>query len=323
MEHLTAAKKTFSKAGLSGFVLLGVGTLLQLLLIIVLNAVYPAWSEHSLSLWVVTFAPVYLIAVPLGLLILRKLPAKAPKSRSMKGEHYIVVILISVFLMYAGNLLGTAINALLQSIGGLPAGNPVLGYAMDNAILPKLIVMVILAPVIEEYIFRKQLIDRMHMYGEKLAVVTSALMFGLFHGNLAQFFYAFALGLVFAYVYLKTGRLRYSIGLHMIINCMGSVIGPLFLEKTAAVDTTQIVDTTTMSPELLWTAAFGFYVLLLLGCALSGLVLFFVNSRKVRFKEAEYELPKGTRFKTVYLNTGMILFVLLCLAMFVINAVAA
>ena len=44
----------------------------------------------------------------------------------------------------------------------------------------------------------------------------SGLMFGLFHGNLNQFVYAFVLGLCFGFIYVKTGNIRYTIGLHML-----------------------------------------------------------------------------------------------------------
>ena len=211
------------------------------------------------------------------------------------------------------------IAALLQLLPGISAGNPILGYATDNALLPKVLFMVILAPVIEEYIFRKQLIDRMHIYGEKLAVVTSALMFGLFHGNLSQFFYAFALGLVFGYVYLKTGKLRYSIGLHILINLIGSVIGPFFLEKIAVVDTMETMDLATLEPVMPWLIAFGAYVLVLIGLAITGLVLLCINKRRVSFAPAELELPKESRFKTVYVNVGMILLILGCAALIISN----
>jgi len=178
-----------------------------------------------------------------------------------------------------------------------------------------------LAPVIEEYIFRKQLIDRMHIYGEKLAVVTSALMFGLFHGNLSQLFYAFALGLVFGYVYLKTGRLQYSIGLHMLINCLGSVIGPLFVEKIAVLDTLETFSMTALKPILPWLISFGVYVLVLIGLAVAGLVLLCINKRQVSFGLAEMELPKRSRTKTVYLNGGMILLIIGCLTLIITNVI--
>ena len=181
--------------------------------------------------------------------------------------------------------------------------------------------MVILAPEIEEYIFRKQLIDRMHIYGEKLAVVTSALMFGLFHGNLSQFFYAFALGLVFGYVYLKTGKLRYNISLHMLINLIGSVIGPFFLEKIAVVDKMETLDLSALKPIMPWLIAFGAYVLVLIGLAITGLVLLCSNKRRVSFAPAEMELPKDSRFKTVYMNVGMILLAVGCLVLIVASVI--
>ena len=318
---LKKAKKHFSKLGIGTFAILGIGTVTQLLLIYVVNHVYPQVMEHSWGMWLLTFAPLYLIAVPIGLLLLRKVPAKPLEKHDLKPSRYIVTAIICIFMMYAGNILGTIITALLQLLPGVSTGNPILGYATDNALLPKVLFMAILAPVIEEYIFRKQLIDRMHIYGEKLAVVTSALMFGLFHGNLSQFFYAFALGLVFGYVYLKTGKLRYSIGLHMLINSLGSVVGPFFLEKVAVVDTMENMDLAALEPVMPWLIAFGAYVLVLIGLAIAGLVLLCLNKRKVSFAPAEMELPKGTRIKTAYVNAGMILLTMGCMALIVASII--
>ena len=315
--NLKEAKKHFSKLGIGTVAILGIGTAAQLLLIHVVNSVWPQVMEHSWGIWLLTFAPIYLIAVPIGLLLLRKVPAKPLEKHDLKPSRYMVTAIICIFMMYAGNILGTIITALLQLLPGVSAGNPILNYATDNALLPKVLFMVILAPVIEEYIFRKQLIDRMHIYGEKLAVITSALMFGLFHGNLSQFFYAFALGLVFGYVYLKTGKLRYSIGLHMLINLIGSVIGPFFLEKIAVVDTMETLDFAALEPVMPWLIAFGAYVLVLIGLAITGLVLLCINKRRVSFTLAEMELPKGSRFKTAYVNVGMILLAVGCLALIV------
>ena len=314
---LKEAKKHFSKLGVGTFAILGIGTAAQFLLIHVVNSVWPQVMEHSWGMWLITFAPIYLIAVPIGLLLLRKVPAKPLEKHDLKPSRYMVTAIICIFMMYAGNILGTIITALLQLLPGLSAGNPILGYATDNALLPKVLFMVILAPVIEEYIFRKQLIDRMHIYGEKLAVITSALMFGLFHGNMSQFFYAFALGLVFGYVYLKTGKLRYSIGLHMLINLIGSVIGPFFLEKIAVLDTMETLDLAALEPIMPWLIAFGAYVLVLIGLAITGLVLLCINKRRMSFAQTEMELPKGSRFKTAYVNVGMILLALGCLALIV------
>ena len=128
--------------------------------------------------------------------------------------------------MYVGNMIGIMITSL---INGGTSLNPLDALAASDSIFAKVLVTVIIAPLLEELIFRKLLIDRMNVYGERLAVVTSALMFALFHGNLSQFFYAYFLGLVFGYVYLRSGRLIYSAILHMAVNFMGMVLAPALL----------------------------------------------------------------------------------------------
>ena len=162
----------------------------------------------------------------------------------------------------------------------------------------------ILAPLAEETVFRRFFIDRARPYGEKLAVVTSALAFGLFHGNFAQFFYAFGLGLVFGYVYVRTGRLRCSVLLHMFINLIGGVVSVMALEQG------------TESP------AFLAYTAAMVALALIGMVLLVKELPRLRFDNAPSELPRGERFKTVYGNAGMALMVLGCLVMFVLNSIS-
>jgi len=79
------------------------------------------------------------------------------------------------------------------------------------------------APIIEEFIFRKLLIDKIAPHGEGIAIITSAMLFGLMHGNLGQFFLAFFLGLLFAIVYTKTRNIKYTMGLHFMINTVASL----------------------------------------------------------------------------------------------------
>ena len=313
---LNVAKQHFSMLGFGIFVILAVGSVAQILLMTGLDMVSPQWTDHPWGMWFVTFMPIYLLAVPIGLWMLRKVPAKPLKKHRMKLGRYLTAATISIFMMYAGNILGTAVTALLQLLPGISAENPIINYAVNRSLLPKVLFMVILAPVIEEYIFRKQLIDRIHIYGEKLAVVTSALMFGLFHGNLSQLFYAFALGLVFGYIYLKSGKLRYSISLHMLINFLGSVVGPMFIEKIAVLDTLDIA-----ALESPWLLGFGIYVFVLIGLAITGLVLLCINQRKIGYTKAELQLPRGTQFKTVYLNRGMFLLILGCIVLIVFSVI--
>ncbi|MBE6989898.1 MAG: CPBP family intramembrane metalloprotease [Ruminococcaceae bacterium] len=320
------AKRAFSRLGLSAALILVVGTAVQLGLALLLNAVAPGWGSAAWGTWLVTFAPLYLVAVPVGLLVARDVPASPPEKSSMGAGRYLSVILISVFMMFAGNLLGTLIQSFVESVTGTLPVNPIEAYAMDDSLVLRVLFLVILAPLIEEFIFRRTLIDRMRPYGEKLAVVTSAVMFGLFHGNLSQMFYAFLLGLVLGYVYLRTGRLRYSVGLHMLINLFGGVISVELLQRALpdlesldqlAADLTQLAGldrlpdlSALITPGLI---LFGIYALVTLGCVVAGLVLLCVRARRVVFRPAPLELARRQQFAAVYGNVGMILFVLVCL----------
>ena len=296
---LKAARRCFSRMGAAVFTLLVVGSALQ----IAVMRFSPGWLSGNWGMWLETFLPLYGVAVPLCLWIMSRTPASRPESRPLGTGGVLKVVPVCVFVMYAGNLLGTGINLLLeQMVGG--GRNPVMSYAMDEALLPKILFLVILAPLAEETVFRRFFIDRARPYGEKLAVVTSALAFGLFHGNFAQFFYAFGLGLVFGYVYVRTGRLRCSVLLHMFINLIGGVVSVMALEQG------------TESP------AFLAYTAAMVALALIGMVLLVKELPRLRFDDAPSELPRGERFKTVYGNAGMALMVLGCLVMFVLNSIS-
>ncbi len=77
----------------------------------------------------------------------------------------------------------------------------------------------ILAPIAEEILFRG-LIQRILLpFGKKFAIFVSAFTFGLFHGNLIQTPYAFAVGLVLGFVAAEYNIL-WAMVLHMINNLL-------------------------------------------------------------------------------------------------------
>lgn len=102
-------------------------------------------------------------------------------------------------------------------IGDIMTMNDSIGYSLLGAL-----VLGILVPILEELMFRKFLIDHLCKYGVSAAILLSGLVFGLYHGNFSQFFYAFGLGIVFGAIYAHTGKLIYTILLHMAVNLYSS-----------------------------------------------------------------------------------------------------
>lgn len=70
-------------------------------------------------------------------------------------------------------------------------------------------------PFIEETVFRGILYPRLQRwYGTGIAVLASALFFGLYHGNVPQAVYAVIMGILFAAAYEASGSFRVPCSLH-------------------------------------------------------------------------------------------------------------
>ncbi len=111
--------------------------------------------------------------------------------------------------------------------------------------------------LVEEFAMRGVLMGVLRKYGDGFAVIVSALVFGLMHGNLVQIPFAFFLGLFFGYAVIKTGTIWTAVIIHFINNFISISFDYLF---------TGIGDTTA------WFINF-FYLMLLIGIGFVGFSL--------------------------------------------------
>lgn len=319
----SAAKACFSRLG-GALVLIAVITSALQVVLGVAVRVYTELTGVDLNsiswvMWVMTFVPLYVVGVPVGLTVLKKMPTDQGVSTPLGAGRFWTMMLICFPVMYVGNVVGNVMSSLLS---GGTAVNGLVSYASDSSIL-KVLVMVVLAPLVEEYVYRKQLMDRCLRYGEKTAVVFSALTFALFHMNLFQFFYAFGLGLIFAYAYLKTRRLRYCVIMHMVINFIGSVVAPWVTSKldweVLSNLSSQTLNEATLAAVAPGLMLFLGYMLVFFVLVVVGLVLLIVKRKQVEFQPAPEELPREGRLKVVYGNAGVIVFIVLCAIVVVLN----
>lgn len=319
-EERRALKGICSRIGWALCLYFVISTVLASIVQVVLLLI-PGYMDNMDLVWISTFVPQYLVGVPLALVVLSGEKGKRPEEHRLSFGKFLIVFIMCFCLMYGGSLLGNFLSALLS---GGTANNALNVLAMDNSPL-KVLFMVILAPLMEELVFRKFIIDRTAVFGEKRAVLLSALTFGMFHMNLYQFFYAFLLGWLFGYIYLRTGRLRYPVILHALVNFIGSVLGPMMLKAAEDVMWMADMDPAAMTEEMLvemmdkLPALIGMsvYSLSVIGLSVAGLVLILVNRHKLLWKTAQREIP-GISGKPVWVNSGMIVFLILCLAMTVL-----
>lgn len=266
----------------------------------------------------------YGAALPLCLIVAFTIPKYPPQPRGADPgarfgvREWLTILVMGFPIMFVGSILGSSLSDLLSGgkfsnlLDSVASGTTPLDHVVEG------ITFVVFAPLAEEFIFRRCLIDRTRIYGEKLAVFSSALLFGLMHSNLYQFFYAFGWGLLWGYVYVRTGKLRYTIALHATVNFIGGVAAPALTD----VSDKDMNDLMSGDVQRI-TAAFGrsgpqligymLYTVLILALVIAGVVLLVnaIRRRRAYFQQSPKELVPCNRVRVALANPGIIVFVIL------------
>ena len=264
--------------------------------------------------WVISMVPMYLCAMPISLIIFRLCDADAPQKKRMESGVFWGLLAICFALTYAGNLVGTIVNAVLSVFTGESIVNPLSDMTLSSPLWVNLLFVGILAPIMEEIFYRKLLIDRWRRYGDLFAALLSSLVFGLIHGNFSQFFYAFAVGFLFGLVYVQTGRIRYTVLLHMAINLVGGVYTTEMMKVlTPSFTAANPVEALLRNPTgmLMLLGYLVFLLAAIVGAVVA--VIFFWRHRREKLSDAK-ETLQAAEWKAVLLvnpGTWMLGFVVL------------
>lgn len=306
-----------------------IGTLViyavQMIVMGIAGVVKPEWLEDTTISLILAVLPLYLIGMPVLIAVVKRMPGEAPVKKSITPGQFILALLMCYTLMYGGNLVGVLITTVVGVLKGSAVQNTIMTVATGSNMFVTFIYMVICAPILEEYIFRKLIVDRTVKYGEGVAIVLSGLMFGLFHGNLNQFAYAFLLGGFLAFMYVKTGNLKITIGLHMCINFMGAVVSVLLLKAIHLEEYQEIAMNGGDPQEIMdfmmrylpgWIG-YMIYILFILVAVITGLVLLIVFRKKLRVEPGQ--IAKGQRFRTVICNPGMLCYCIFWIIMIILQ----
>lgn len=99
------------------------------------------------------------------------------------------------------------------------------GLLYYGNIWQELILMAVAAPVLEEVLFRGLIYKRLRTYCTfPVALLVSAMLFGVYHGNVVQGVYAFLLGAVMAFVYERFRTIAAPIVFHGAANLISVIV---------------------------------------------------------------------------------------------------
>lgn len=266
---------------------------------------YPTWLPLLIA-YLVFFGIVF----PLAALLLRRLPAAAPEKGNIRARHFFAFLPILFLCSFVGSQLSQWLVALLADAFGLQTGSA-LGTLLLTHPLVMVFILLLAAPLCEEWFFRKLLLDRACIYGEKLAIFVSALLFAFYHTSIYQFFYAFFVGLILGYLYLRTGKLWVTALMHAIYNLVCIILPYVMLRFGifAAFMEAETVDEqiAVILANPVGAAVACVYGFICLGLLIGGCLLLGKYRKKVFFKPAACPLPPDTEGAAAFVNVGMLL----------------
>ena len=140
--------------------------------------------------------------------------------REKKMSVSVFIMLLCVFVLPQGLVMiyMPALEWLLNQLGlSATAALELIDISTDS--LSMFLYASVLGPISEELLFRGVLLRLLRPYGKQAAILISAVLFGLFHGNLIQIPFAFLVGLVLGYV-----TVEYSIVWAMVLHIFNNFV---------------------------------------------------------------------------------------------------
>ena len=153
---------------------------------------------------------------------------------TLRSFGAVLCLLFGAQMVY--QLIMTGVELILNAFGlSVIAGTE--AVAMDTDSFVMFLYGGILAPITEEILFRGLIQRTLMPYGKRFAILCSAIVFGIFHGNLLQAPFGFLVGLLLGYVACEY-NIIWAMVLHMVNNLVlgdllyrvGDMIDPMATE---------------------------------------------------------------------------------------------
>ncbi|MBQ7957133.1 MAG: CPBP family intramembrane metalloprotease [Clostridia bacterium] len=132
---------------------------------------------------------------------------------------FFAAIGFGLMLCFCGDFISTWISAFFENLGitltttaeiSIPtSGAPLLLFILSTAILPA---------AVEEFAMRAVTMQALRKYGDRFAIIMTALVFGLMHRNAVQGIFAFIAGVVFGYITIATKSVWTAVIVHSLNN---------------------------------------------------------------------------------------------------------
>lgn len=225
IDYIEIEKNKLEKSRLGKYITCVAFTLILSLVLGNIVGLIPMFFANEI---VSTLMNILVFAIYIGLpaLVLSKMLGNTPVEVEHKVDKKQKITMYFVGL--CGLVIAQIINVIFITVFNIPQST-----AMEQAlqipsstigILLFLVYIALVPAIFEELLFRKVMLDGAKRFGVAFAIIFTSVMFGLFHQNLQQILGTGLIGLVLAYVTIKTGDIKTSIALHFTNNLFAALL---------------------------------------------------------------------------------------------------
>ncbi len=168
--------------------------------------------------------------------------------------------------------------------------------------LLSLIATAIVPALAEEFAFRGIIMGILRRFGDGFAVLTSAIIFGVLHGNFEQMPFAFLVGLALGFIAIKSGSLWTAIAVHFFNNLI-SVLMDYFV-RNISVSAQNVI--------------YSLFLIITLLIGIASLIKFKNKEDFYKLENVEMQCGEFKKYKWFFLSPTIIIFTII----FVLEAFA-
>lgn len=133
----------------------------------------------------------------------------------IKLPKYAILYIIIGFAVTRG---AAYLNSFILNLA-LPGANASEESIMSlNEFICNVMYVALVPAICEEFLFRGMILGNLLPYGKTVAIIGSAVLFGLMHQQIYQIFYTTVAGIVFGLIYVNTGSLWCGMMFHFVNN---------------------------------------------------------------------------------------------------------
>ena len=221
--------------------------------------------------------------------MLRAMPLGMPK----QPTGAVLLVFVGLAACMAGSYASGLFNTLLENLFHLEFILPQDDLRLNSVPLAVFTVLkvAVIPALVEEFAIRGVVMQSLRRYGDGFAILMSAMVFALMHGNMVQIPFAFIAGIAIGYAVIVTDSMWTGIAIHFLNNLVA--VSLQIVEDNANIDVQNLVA--------------GIVLLCIFTVGIVCAVLYFTKFNQKKLSKGKSYLRSGERAKTYVLTVPMIL----------------